>query len=155
MRKKLIGRKHFEGVIDITDPYYDKDMWCRITATVKAGTYDCRVWHHTEKYEDEGKEFKFRMVGIIGIYLNGIIPQQKAMEEIGCIGVDSAKAGFFMNKPDYTDEQRQALCEATHKGDAWIREEGFFSSSGHGDGAYGVYAYKHNGEITALEIRFC
>ncbi len=28
------------------------------------------------------------------------------------------------------------------------------SSSGNGDGCYGVYAHKQNGEITALEIRF-
>lgn len=43
MRRKLIGRKHFEGVVDITDPCYDKDAWCRMNAEVKSGTYDCRV----------------------------------------------------------------------------------------------------------------
>lgn len=55
MRKRLIGKKYFEGAIDITDPCYDKDVWCRITATVKAGTYECRVWMHTEKVEWDGK----------------------------------------------------------------------------------------------------
>lgn len=34
MRKKLIGRKHFEGSVDITDPCYDKDVWCRIVVEV-------------------------------------------------------------------------------------------------------------------------
>ena len=77
------------------------------------------------------------------------------MEEIGSIGVDAGLAGFFMNKPDYTDEQWTEFCESIRDGDAWIKDEGFFSSSGNGDGCYGVYAYKQNGEITALEIRFC
>ena len=77
------------------------------------------------------------------------------MEEIGSIGVDAGLAGFFMNKPDYTDEQWTEFCESIREGDAWIKDEGFFSSSGNGDGCYGVYAYKQNGEITALEIRFC
>ena len=40
------------------------------------------------------------------------------------------------------------------KYDEWITEDGFYSSSGYGDGVYGVFAYKQNGEITALEIRF-
>lgn len=49
MRRKLIGRKHFEGVVDITDPCYDKDVWCRMNAEVKSGTYDCRVWRQTDE----------------------------------------------------------------------------------------------------------
>lgn len=124
MRKKLIGRKHFEGLIDITDPCYDKDVWCRMSATVKAGTYECRVWKQTERYEYEGEEHKYQIVGIIGIYLDGIIPPQKQMEEIGSIGVDAGLAGFFMNKPDYTDEQWTEFCESIREGDAWIKDWG-------------------------------
>ena len=154
MRKKLIGRKHFEGIIDITDPCYDRDTWCRINATVKSGEYDCRVWYQKEKNEYNGETEEYQIVGIIGIYLNGIIPQQKQMEEIGVIGVDAGLAGFFMNKPDYSDNEWDEFCDSICQGDAWIKDEGFFSSSGNGDGAYPVYAYKHNGEITALEIRF-
>lgn len=154
MRKKLIGRKHFEGLVDITDPCYDRDTWCRINATVKSGEYDCRVWYQKEKYEYNGETEEYQIVGIIGIYLNGIIPQQKQMEEIGVIGVDAGLAGFFMNKPDYSNDEWEKFCDFIRQGDAWIKDEGFFSSSGNGDGGYPVYAYKHNGEITALEIRF-
>ena len=154
MRKKLIGRKHFEGLIDITDPCYDKDVWCRMTATVKAGTYECRVWRDTEKHQFGDEEYTYKTVGIIGIYLDGYIPQQKKMENIGSIGVDAGMAGFFMDKPDYTDEQWAELCQLVEKGDAWIIDEGFFSTSGWGDGYYDVYAYKQNNEIIALEIRF-
>lgn len=154
MRNKLIGSKYFGGQIDITDPCYDRDVWCRMTAPVKSGMYECRIWLETEKYELGGREYAYKTVRIIGIYLDGFIPPQKQMEEIGAIGVDAGLAGFFMNKPDYNDEQWKSFCDSIRDGDAWIKEEGFFSSSGNGDGEYSVYAYKENGEIIALEIRF-
>lgn len=154
MRRKKIGTKYFEGVIDITDPCYSKDVWCRMNATVKAGEYDCYIWRHTDKGFYNGEEYKDVRVGVIGIYLNGIIPPQRSMEDIGSIGVDAGLAGFFMNKPDYNDDEWSDFCDSIRNGDAWIKDEGFFSSSGYGDGFYGVYANKVNGEITALEIRF-
>ena len=154
MRRKKIGTKHFEGIVDITDPCYNRSVWCRMTAEVKAGEYDCIIWRNTDKGVYNGEEYKDVRVGVIGIYLNGIIPPQKSMEEIGSIGVDAGLAGFFMNKPDYNDEEWDEFCDSIRKGDAWIKDEGFFSSSGYGDGCYGVYAYKINNEIVALEIRF-
>ena len=154
MRRKKIGTKHFDGAVDITDPCYDRDVWCRMTAEVKAGEYTCYIWRHTEKIKYDGKEYNDVRVGVIGIYLNGIIPPQRSMKEIGEIGVDAGLAGFFMNKPDYNDDEWSDFCDSIHDGDAWIRDEGFFSSSGWGDGCYGVYAYKQDNEIVALEIRF-
>lgn len=94
------------------------------------------------------------MIGIIGIYLDGVIPCQKEMKEIGSIGVDAGLAGFFHNKPDYTDDEWTAFCDRVRHGDAWLIKDGFYSSSGYGDGCYGVYAYEQGGEITAIEIRF-
>jgi hypothetical protein len=154
MRRKKIGTKHFEGIVDITDPCYDRDVWCRMTAEVKAGEYECHIWRQTKKCNYDGREYKDVRVGVIGIYLDGIIPAARVMEEIGEIGVDAGLAGFFMNKPDYNDEEWDDLCNSIHDGDAWIRDDGFFSSSGYGDGCYGVYAYKIDNEIVALEIRF-
>jgi len=154
MRRKKIGTKYFEGVVDITDPCYDKDVWCRTTATVKAGEYTCYVWRHTETDIYGGKEYKSTRVGVVGIYLNGVIPTQKSMQWIGDIGVDAGLAGFFMNKPDYNDNEWHTFCESIREGDAWIKDEGFFSQSGYGDGCYPVYASKVDGEIVALEIRF-
>lgn len=154
MRRNKIGTKYFEGVVDITDPCYDKDVWCRMTAEVKAGEYTCCVWRHAKKMKYNGREYNDIRVGIIGIYLDGIIPNTKLMKEIGEIGVDAGLAGFFMNKPDYNDEEWGDFCDSIRKGDVWIKDEGFFSSSGYGDGCYPVYAYKIDGEIVALEIRF-
>ena len=121
---------------------------------IKDGEYACMVWYHTDKGEYAGKPYVDKRVGIIGIYLDGFIPRQKEMEEIGSIGVDAGLAGFFHNKPDYDDHEWAAFCNRIDRGDAWITEDGFYSSSGYGDGSYGVYAYRKNGEISALEIRF-
>lgn len=126
------------------------DEWCED----KDGDYTCMVWYHTDKGELDGKPYSYKMVGIIGIYLDGIIPPQKGMKEIGSIGVDAGLAGFFHNKPDYSDNAWTKFCDRISHGDAWLMEDGFYSSSGYGDGCYGVYAQKTDGEITALEIRF-
>lgn len=104
------------------------------------------------KWEDE--LYSYLLVGAIGIYRNGDIPRQKDMEEIGSIGVDAGLAGFFHNKPDYSDEEWGRFCDRVRNGDAWLIKDGFYSSSGYGDGCYGVYAYKQDGAITALELRF-
>ena len=80
MRRKKVGTKHFGGIVDITDPCYSKDVWCRMTAKVKDGEYHCNIWNHTEKEIYNGEEFKDTRVGAIGIYLDGIIPSQKQMK---------------------------------------------------------------------------
>ncbi len=156
MRRKKIGVMDFHGSVDITDPCYSKDVWCRMNEVkIREGEYACYVWYHTDKgkYED-GTPYSYTLVGAIGIYRNGGIPRQKDMEELGSIGVDAGLAGFFHNKPDYGDEEWSAFCDRIRHGDAWLTEDGFYSSSGYGDGCYGVYAYKQDGEITALELRF-
>ena len=157
MRRKLIGKRNFGNIIDITDPCYDKDVWCRMNnVLIKSGEYHCIKWMYTEKEEFNGKQYTDTRVGILGIYLGGVIPQQKQMVEIGSIGVDAGLAGFFENKPDYNDSEWQKFCDRLdNNNNAWMIDCGVYSSSGYGDGCYGVYAYKNaNEEITALEIRF-
>lgn len=147
--KTYVGTKRFGGVIDITDPCYDKDVWCRMNnVEIVSGKYDCIIWE-----KDEG-EWGMR-VAIIGIYLNGVVPLQKTMEYIGEICVDAGLAGFFENKPDYSDEEWQDFCDAIGYDNAHIYPEGFCSSSGFGDGEYEVFAFKNDdGKIAALEIHF-
>ena len=79
---------------------------------------------------------------------------RRTWRKTGSIGVDAGLAGFFHNKPDYSDEEWGRFCDRVRNGDAWLIEDGFYSSSGYGDGCYGVYAYKQDGAITALELRF-
>lgn len=155
MRRKKIGVKDFHGSVDITDPCYDDDVWCRMNnVQIKDGEYTCLVWYHTDKGEYNGKPYSYKVVGIIGIYLDGIVPYQKAMEEIGSIGVDAGLAGFFHQKPNYDDKAWDKFCDSIRNGDAWITEDGFCSTTAYGDGEYPVYAFKQSGKIVALEIRF-
>lgn len=148
-KKQVIGKKYFYGTVDATDPCYNHDVWCRMNGIpVCDGEYDCVIWKTQEPDEPS-------RVARIGIYLRGIVPVQDKMECIGEIGVDAGLAGFFMNKPDYSDAEWVALCDLLSNGDAWIRSEGFFSSSGYGDGGYDVCAYKQpDGRASALEIVF-
>jgi hypothetical protein len=155
MRRKTIGYKEFNGNIDITDPCYDKDVWCRINNIhIKPGNYKCLVWMNTDKGKCDGEPYVDTHVGIIGIYLDGVIPTQKDFSEIGHIGVDAGLAGFFVNKPDYSDSEWSKFCDSIRDGCAWVIDEGFFSESGYGDGDYGVYVNKTDDIITSVEIRF-
>ena len=151
LARKEIGWHDFHRSVDITDPCYDKDVWCRKNdVKIADGEYLCITWI----YRKRGKH-PDRRVSIIGIYLNGDIPGQDDMEIIGEIGVDTGLAGFFHNKPDYTDTEWSEFCNKIQEGDEWLTEEGFWSSSGYGDGCYSVYASKNEqGVINALEIRF-
>ena len=126
MRRKQIGVMDFHGSVDITDPCYEKEVWCRMNGVkIRTGAYTCMVWHHTEKgtYSD-GCPYSCELVGIIGIYLDGLIPRQRAMKEIGTIGVDSGMAGFFHDKPDYSDEAWSKFCDRVCHGDAWRQKMG-------------------------------
>ena len=156
MSKRIVGEKTFPDTIDITDPCYDRDVWCRVNGVkIVPGNYTCIAWIYNDTFEWNGKMQNVRYVGSCGIYLNGIIPSQKDYEEIGEIGVDAGLAGFFIDKPDYTDSEWHDFCDRIKKGNAWIFDEGFFTSSGHGDGGYPVYAAKDKeGNIVSLEIRF-
>lgn len=157
LRKKIIGKRVFGSKVEVTDPCYSRDIWCKMRdVEIVPGEYTCVVWMHKGSYEYDGKTYDDTRVGNIGIYLGGIIPTQKSMVEIGTIGVDAGVAGFFENKPDYTEDEWDELCKKIKKGYAWIFTEGFFSESGFGDGGYPVYAFKSpdSGKITSLEIRF-
>lgn len=144
LQRKILGSKDFEGSVDITDPCYDRDVWCRMDdVKIKNGSYVCVIWKYAKR------------IAIIGIYHNGKIPNQNSMEIIGSIGVDAGLAGFFHNKPDFDDKEWDKLCNKMSNRTAWLTKLGFWSESGYGDGVYGVYAGKDkNGVINALEIRF-
>lgn len=155
MNKKKVGTMNFHGSVDITDPCYDRNVWCRMNdVKIKDGEYDCYIWLDKCRYEyPDGFIDVYDVVSIIGIYRNGIV-QCEDMEEIGKIGVDSGLAGFFHNKADFSDEEWREMCSTCERGYAWMLKDGFFSVSGDGDGMYKVYAYKQDGEITALEVHF-
>lgn len=157
MKVKFVGTKTFGPEIDITDPCYDKDVWCRMNKVkIKEGEYHCAIWPAYDGYTDPrtGKEHRYSMVARIGIYL-GDVPARTDLVKIGFIGVDTGLAGFFNDKPDYDDNAWKDVHNSISGKDYLISEDGFFSRSGYGDGEYPVFAEKdENGEIVSLEIAF-
>lgn len=147
VEESVIGRRYFE-VVDVTDPCYDRDVWCRMNdVEVCPGEYECVV-----VTSDEG-EFGTR-VAKIGIYLDGAVPDESDMHYLDSIGVDSGLAGFFERKEDYSTDEWCAFCDAFGRKKAMQLHNGFCSESGYGDGGYNVYMHATDGGIDALEIRF-
>lgn len=131
------------GKIDVTDPCYDKDTWCRINdLPVKNGDYHCIYFRR------EGR------VAEAIISLSG--ETNLEWEEVGDIGVDAGLAGFFINKPDYDDPEWDEFCDKLdfENKEAYLYPDAFFTESGWGDGWYEVFGVKENNKYIALKIVF-
>jgi len=144
------GKFHaWDGLIDITDPCYDKDVWCRINGVkVRRGTYNANYF-----IGDNGRVEK---IAICHKSFSGEIDYENA-DYVGDIGVDAGLAGFFISpKPDYTQDEWQKICnELNTSGPAVsLNSQGFFTSSGWGDGGYGVFGKSVDGEFVCLFIDF-
>ena len=87
----FIGKLDLETEVDITDPCYDKNVWCRMTTSCEPGEYYGYV-----NIIDEGDWGK--RVESISIYKDGEVVSLRNMSRIGNIGVDAGLAGFFNNK---------------------------------------------------------
>ena len=49
MTKRIIGVREFGDTIDVTDPCYDDDVWCRLNdVKIVPGTYRCVIWEDNE-----------------------------------------------------------------------------------------------------------
>lgn len=140
-----VGELELGTKVDITDPCYDKDTWCRMTTDCEPGLYKGYV-----EMSDEG-EWGQR-VATISIFKGDKIWGIEEMECIGQIGVDVGLAGFFNNKPDFTDEEWNKFCDEIDSGNAWNLYNGIFSSSGYGDGSYDVYANEERNAFTVVFI---
>ena len=148
-----------KGLVDITDPCYDKDVWCRINDfKVKPGQYVCEY-----VLNDDPKDL--RIVHCIIVHKDHAdnFDYSECMKDIGEIGVDAGCAGFFFNKPDYDDNGWDEFCDYMFDTEqtngypcAYFRNDiGFWTTSGYGDGGYTVWAAKNaDGEVYALDIDF-
>ena len=149
MKTIYVGQKEFGSKVDITDPCYDKNVKCRINdIEIKPGLYNCYVNLYSDK-ETNGWGERVASLEIIHLGLTAT-----SFKLIGSIGVDAGLAGIFQNKPDYTDEEWYDFCKRINVGKYWIINEGFFSSTGYGDGYYPVFAGGLNGEIIGLKINY-
>ena len=142
---KYIGELELGTKVDITDPCYDKDVWCRMTTDCEPGLYKGYV-----EMSDEG-DWGMR-VATVSIFKGDKMWGIEEMEYIGNIGVDAGLAGFFNDKPDFSDTEWNEFCGKINDGDAWNLYNGIFSSSGYGDGCYNVYANEERNAFTIVFI---
>ena len=152
---KKLGEKLFGNFIDVTDPCYDHNVWCRINnIKIKPGIYNCYYSTH------DGKEWGERISSIKILHKENL-KNVVDITNIGTIGVDAGLAGFFENKPDYKDKEWYDFCDKLQKEEeqtglrAHICDCGFYSSSGYGDGVYPVFLLKNaNNETIGIKIQF-
>ena len=149
MTEYHVGHITLGNQVDITDPCYNKDVWCRMTTSCTPGEYDGYA-----TVSDEGEWGK--RVAKLSIYKGGKKCSLNKMSVIGIIGVDAGLAGFFNNKKDFSSEEWSEFCNSIWKPDSekrrfWCMYDGIFSSSGYGDGEYKVFA---NANRTAFTIVF-
>jgi len=161
--KYYITTKTFGNTIDITDPCYDRNTWCRKNdVEIKPGKYDCFVTEVPETYTYDGKTETYQTTESIEIEFveNRIAGGWGGWEHFCEIGVDAGLAGFFENKPDYSREEWSEVCDTIRKAEmdgkkAYDIDCGFFSNTAYGDGEYPVYCRKDKDDvIVALKIVF-
>lgn len=150
------------GKIDITDPCYDADTWCRMNGiAVKPGKYNCYVSTLKGKM---AKEWGKRIVSMVIVHADADLTEPLGFNNIGSVGVDAGLMSIAESgvKPDYSDTGWGEACyyldelekDSKNGIDAFVStkfsagkkpKKQFWASSGFGDGYYGVYAIdSHN-----------
>lgn len=155
LEEVYVGEIRLDGKVDITDPCYNKDVWCRITMDCQPGNY--KGYAYISDEGDWGKR-----VAMLSIFKDGKKKDLKKMKFIDSIGVDAGMAGFFRDKPDYPGGNWHGfLVEAgaynaegewDYSRRVYSIDYGIFSESGFGDGCYEVYANKSKSAFTIVFI---
>ena len=145
MREDIWGSIILGNNVDISDPCYDEDVWCRINNfPVSPGEYECYVVM-ADDIETNGWGNRVARIGIRK-------DEASRYERKGMIGVDSGMAGFFNcdNRIVYDD----IVNNWSPSENVFIYDDAFVSSAGYGDGAYDVYAGYKDGELVEVYIEF-
>lgn len=154
LEEVYVGELRLDDKVDITDPGYDANVWCRTTKKCQPGVYKGYAY-----ISDEGAWGK--RVAQLSIFKDDKKEDLDKMELIGAIGVDAGMAGFFRDKPDFPDDAwHQFLVDSgVFIGDAfdysrktYAIDYGIFSESGFGDGGYDVYANEDRSAFTIVFI---
>lgn len=147
--------------IDITDPCYRRETWCRKTMPIVPGKYNCYVGTEKEKFGEVVRELT-----LLSAQEERRSPSLKT-KIIGTICVDAGLAGFFEGKPDYDEESWENLSDyllepvnGTPR-HYWLGNETsplkckcFLSFSGDGDGIYNVYSITKDGKLVGYKLVF-
>lgn len=140
-----------EGTVDITDPCYDDNVWCRINSLkIKSGTWKIENW------VADGRTFALVLYNLD--YWNRL--EHLPLAKIGNVGVDAGMCGVFENKPNYNETEWLELCDVVHDEKLTTNApefkcKGVCCCSGYGDGYYPVLGKTYDtDEYVYLEIKF-
>jgi len=162
MKTKIeeFGYVELSGKVVISDPCYDRDVWCMKTDfPVKPGRYKVQII-----YSDEG-DFGVRVSNIILVHEDHEQMRLTGWKEVEAdIGVDSGQCGIFDDEiypqakghPDkemFYDECCKLTLGQKSAGTLASRR-GIVSSSGYGDGSYILRTISQNGEHVALLLDY-
>lgn len=156
MKFEQVGTMTFGETIDITDPCYSRDVWCRMNdVVIEPGEYDCYVcWNDCGTW---GNRVKAIAISKNKQYIKVL----RNLDELGVIGVDAGMAGFFNNKQDFSDSEWSEFCDKVGIDKLFFSPNnefvcnGFFSASGYGDGSYPVLVHRNDDGIpNALMLKF-
>jgi hypothetical protein len=161
------------GVMVCSDPCYSLDTWCMgIVENVKNGT-----WLASIETSDEG-DWGVRIATLEVRHNDFKDTNLKFVDELPFTGgVDSGQFGFFDKEFYRNDESAKdlpkygfgdefdkesgdiwyrACCDLTLGKERWgVLPNGVVSSSGYGDGSYGVFGEKNaEGEYVAFKVVF-
>lgn len=169
-RMHLVGKFNVtDGIIDITDPCYEKDTWCAMfDVKIKPGTYYCYIDMvnfpslYTEENNNEIKRIEDERIMTLTIKHEEFIekPLKRWININTNICVDAGLCGFYNHKPNFEKENDWlAFCNNLKTVDGKfatcdLRPYGITVSSGFGDGCYSAYKSTKENEIIALQLRF-
>ena len=175
-----VGEVKLGSKTRVTDPSYDKDThWAYLEVPTVSGNYDCFVgkdkedkWATTyacriikQGYQHFRDTLPWEYLDRLCVDAEEVLP----WEYLGRICVDAGLAGFFNEKPDYSNSQWQKICDDiyeldkkdtadfNHYGVYQLKScecDNFFTSSGYGDGVYYVFGIEEGDACVALEIIF-
>lgn len=176
---KFVGNISFDdGIVDITDPCYESDVWCAVFGKkIKAGEYAAYItvvnFPHMVQVENamEASQLKANIgdkvklsdkrIMSVKIVHKDFVNANKRWQLIAPnIGVDAGLCGFYNHKPDFSaDDLWGRFCDSLKRyEDTYcvcdIKPYGITVSSGFGDGVYRLYTQKAKGKIVALKLRF-
>ena len=162
-----IGQMDLTDEVDVADPGMDRGTYNRIG--IAPGLYYCTAYVEEANGRKPSLADKVWICQIVraedyncGKTSFRQMATPEAWERVSTVNVYSGMAGFFSNKPNFTDKEWDAFCKKltpvcshTLSGSNDHNDiSGFFTTSGDGDGSYPVYAIRKRGKIVALEIRF-
>jgi len=158
---KCLDTVEFSGKVVVSDPCYDLGTWCaQADFPVKPGRY-----HAYAIYSNEG-EYGVRVAGLLfcHVSLKQKVPSRGWQEVASSIGVDSGQCGIFddtiypQSKDHPDNEPFYEECCGITLADSQVgilqSQKGAVSSSGYGDGCYGLSVVARKGENVALMLDY-